>query len=290
MGKQKENFTKVPNAIMDDPALDVYEVRVLLHIARQTIGYGKKSDGISLSQFVNATGISKSKVQDTIKSLIDKKAIKAISQTSKNGGHSYSRYSVNLYRKETDLYRDTTNPIPHDDKGLYRDTVTQKKIEQKKIDKKRETENIDINNIFFSLSNHERIREANLFAEYISIDASKPEAYKVKIKKQIAKEHPETLEAFQEWYFTKTCELLNHKYVGGMIGDYKIESVYPHNKTKGYADSTHYEADHIYYVQAMSHEGKIKTWGANSSKEMGELLEHLTMKGIKREKDITGNK
>jgi len=69
MAKQEKNYTQVPNIILDDTTLNVYEFRIMVHIARQTIGYGKKSDGISLSQFVKATGISKDKCLRIIASM-----------------------------------------------------------------------------------------------------------------------------------------------------------------------------------------------------------------------------
>ena len=78
MAKQGGQFTRIPNYILDDNTLDVYEFRILAHIARQTIGHEKKSDGISLSQFVDATGISKKKIIKTIKSLEDKGHIKLL--------------------------------------------------------------------------------------------------------------------------------------------------------------------------------------------------------------------
>ena len=183
MAKQEETFTKIPNIILDDESLNVYERAILIHIARQTIGYGKKSDGISLSQFTKATGVGVTKVKETLKTLIDKKWIKSIQQTANNGGKSYNRYSLTHSRVATNHSRETANPRSCGDQPLSRETAIQKKIEQKKIDKRRETENGD--NIFFTLSDHEQTREVNLFADDMSMSASNKAAYKRKLKRLI---------------------------------------------------------------------------------------------------------
>jgi hypothetical protein len=159
--------------------------------------------------------------------------------------------------------------------GSPKPPTKHKDKEEDKDKELRERESID--NVFFSLTDHERTREANSFAEDISAGASNSEAYKVKIKKQINKQHPETLASFQEWYFTKTCAELTEKYAGKEIDDYKIESIHPYTDTKGYADSSDYEVNHLYYVQASDINGETKTWGADSFKEMSWLLGELTM-------------
>ena len=109
--KRTETFTMIPNTILDDPALDPYEFRVLLHIARQTIGYGKKSDGISLSQFAQATGMSKRAVQNAIKRLKDKGYIHVVFQTKTNGGQSYNRYGIKVWQEM---------PYPYGRRCLYK--------------------------------------------------------------------------------------------------------------------------------------------------------------------------
>ena len=138
MAKKEEAFTKVPNIILDDTTLNVYEKAILVHIARQTIGYGKKSDGISLSKFAEFTGMGISKVKTTIVDLKKKKYIKYLQQTAPTGGKSYNRYSLTLSHHTTNHSHDTTNPKPRHDQPLSHDTAIQKKIEQKKIDKRRE--------------------------------------------------------------------------------------------------------------------------------------------------------
>jgi len=73
-----DNYTKVPNEILEALArinLSSYEVRILLFIIRKTNGWQKKTDWISLSQLSQGTGIHKSHVCRTIKSLVTRNII-----------------------------------------------------------------------------------------------------------------------------------------------------------------------------------------------------------------------
>ena len=71
------NFTQTPNVFLDDIAktLKEGELRVLLVIMRQTFGWQKEWDRISLSQLVRKTGMCRDAVNNSLKSLIDKNLI-----------------------------------------------------------------------------------------------------------------------------------------------------------------------------------------------------------------------
>ena len=88
------NFFQVPNFLWDRDDLDVYERVVLTHIIRKTIGWGKSSDGISLSQFQKTLGISKNSVIKALKKLTEKNIIKKTLSFYENGGQSYNIYSL----------------------------------------------------------------------------------------------------------------------------------------------------------------------------------------------------
>jgi hypothetical protein len=148
----------------------------------------------------------------------------------------------------------------------------QKKREQKKIDKIPQRENIP--NVFYSLSEHEKKREANLYAECASSEARNPAPYKIKIKKQIDKQHSQTLEAFEEWYFLKVCDVLKEKYVGKDINGYMIESIYPYTNTKGYDKATEYKAEGTFFAQGRNTDNKTSVWSADSKKELEEILDY----------------
>ena len=223
MAKQEENYTRVPNIILDDTTLNVYEKAILIHIARQTIGYGKKSDGISLSQFVKATGVSKATIIRTISTLKKDRYIKVSKQTAASGGKSYNRYSLTLVSHRHHLVSDRHYPSVTETPPLVSERDIQKKIEQKKIDKRREREHTS-KNILFSLSENIRAKEVDRFAE--SFDGIRNlAAYKVKLKQKIYKEHKQTLEEFESWYLSDKCYALSSKYVGHRVAEYEIENI-----------------------------------------------------------------
>ena len=89
---KEKPFTKVPNAILDLESLNVYEFRILMHIYIKTIGFNKKSDGISLSQFQKATGISKPTILKSLKSLEEMKFIKVQKQINNTNGNLSNKY------------------------------------------------------------------------------------------------------------------------------------------------------------------------------------------------------
>lgn len=239
MAKQEERFTQVPNLILDNNSLSVYEFRILMHIARQTIGYNKKSDGISLTQFVKFTGMGKSKVVTTIAALKKKRLIKITKQTQPSGRKSFNKYTLTLVHEKdippSLIVHETDSTSPRDGHTLVHEMDIQNTIEQNTIDKRRETERSD--NIFFSLDENEQRKEVNTFADDLSMSASNPRAYKVKIKKQIDKQHKETLEEFESWYLDKSIVELTKQYVGQSIGRHEIESIYSYSDTKGYDSS-----------------------------------------------------
>ena len=67
-------FTMIPNFIFDDylESLSDGEMKILMMIYRQTVGFDKKADKISYSQFITKTGLSRSTISQAIKGLIRK--------------------------------------------------------------------------------------------------------------------------------------------------------------------------------------------------------------------------
>ena len=88
------SFTQLPNIIWDRNDLTVYERIILVHIIRKTIGWGKTSDGISISQFALDLGISKNTVIKSIKSLCERGFITKIKTKKINGAQSFNRYEI----------------------------------------------------------------------------------------------------------------------------------------------------------------------------------------------------
>ncbi len=73
-----ENFTKVPNEILEEIARNrsfCAKTRILAVILRKTAGWNKQTDWISLSQFENMTGILKRNVCRALEELRNRKII-----------------------------------------------------------------------------------------------------------------------------------------------------------------------------------------------------------------------
>lgn len=252
MKSKDGNYTQIPNIILDDATLNVYEFRIMLHIARQTIGYGKKSDGISLSQFVKATGISKDKCLRTIATMKKKKLIRVVKQTAASGGKSYNRYSLTLVLHKDHLVADKDYPSTSQRQGLVADKDIQKKIEQKKIDKRGERE-YPSDNIYFSILEDELKKEIHGFVNDVSMDANNRSAYKAKLRKQLEKEHPQTLETFEEWYLNSKCAEIMAEYKGKEYLGNSIVSIHSYMDTKGFDETDKF------IIQTIDNKGDYKT-------------------------------
>lgn len=76
---QAPNFTKTPNVILDDwmPVLSGSEFKIAMAISRQTFGYHRTHDAISISRLQDMTGLSNRAVIDACSKLISLGLIKA---------------------------------------------------------------------------------------------------------------------------------------------------------------------------------------------------------------------
>lgn len=88
---QKENgYTILANEILEKlslPGMNGSELRILLFVVRKTYGFNKKQDRISLTQFQVGTGMNRSHVVETIKSLVHKSILlkeKSVYSINKN--------------------------------------------------------------------------------------------------------------------------------------------------------------------------------------------------------------
>ena len=87
------SFTQIPDSLIDSKELTVYELACAIFIARKTMGWGKKTDGISLSQFVDSLSISKNTAIKAINGLANKQIIAKEMTVKSNGGQSFNIYS-----------------------------------------------------------------------------------------------------------------------------------------------------------------------------------------------------
>ncbi|GAB3430756.1 replication protein [Niabella aquatica] len=81
----KNGYTKTPNILIDEllKELKYAELKILLVVIRQTYGWKKERDRISISQFEKKTGLSRRVISETIKILVEKNII-TVSDTKGN--------------------------------------------------------------------------------------------------------------------------------------------------------------------------------------------------------------
>lgn len=93
-----EGFTPIPNPVLEALArtrFSGYERNVLDFLFRKTYGWSKTTDVISLSQFVDGTGISKSHIVRTINRLVKRNLIsKTVAQI---GNDKLATYEFNCH-------------------------------------------------------------------------------------------------------------------------------------------------------------------------------------------------
>ena len=91
----KPNYTQIPNAILDNMAsMTMPEVCVVMAICRQTFGWHKKSEKLSVAQLRQMTGLSKDAVMRALDAALEHGWI-----TRKPAGQTY-RYTVHVQEVE----------------------------------------------------------------------------------------------------------------------------------------------------------------------------------------------
>jgi phage replication O-like protein O len=100
------NFTQIPNDFLDEsiPDLKEGELRVLLVLMRQTFGWHKNWDHLSLSQFAQKTGMEKKSVARTLKNLLEKGLIKKIKQGTKGNEKCFYSIPVDGHKLDPHLH------------------------------------------------------------------------------------------------------------------------------------------------------------------------------------------
>ena len=89
------NYTQVPNVILDRIAeLEAVELAVVLIVCRETFGWHRSVEKLSLSDFTEATGFSRRGVQSAIASLLEREWI----QRTKSGQDFTYELAVELWQ------------------------------------------------------------------------------------------------------------------------------------------------------------------------------------------------
>jgi phage replication O-like protein O len=134
------NYTQIPNAILDLMAdMSDAELRVVLAIARQTFGWHKKRDKISLSQLRVLTGMSKQGVINGLDAGIRRGLIERRPDPNDNRGGIWYRLIVHgvdqsstLTSNEVDQSTALTGSSPRRRPDLVHGVDTQKKGKESK--------------------------------------------------------------------------------------------------------------------------------------------------------------
>ncbi|MBK5295380.1 MAG: replication protein [Acidobacteriia bacterium] len=122
-------YTQVPNEFFDELMADLSmaEMRVVLYIARRTLGFGRRSDKISVNTLQHGitgsdgrkldkgTGLSYESLRKALMSLKEKNIIDARMQRATDGGQLPTEYSL-VFRRATNTHlppsQVTRHPLP----------------------------------------------------------------------------------------------------------------------------------------------------------------------------------
>lgn len=87
------SFTQLPDSLIDSYQLNPYELACAVFISRKTMGWGKRTDGIAYSQFVDALSMSRNTVIKSVKKLVNLGIIDVVKTVKNNGSAGYNFYS-----------------------------------------------------------------------------------------------------------------------------------------------------------------------------------------------------
>ena len=95
-GVSRPRYTQVPDEVLDEllPRLGHAELKVLLFIVRQTFGWGKEYDSISLSQLTQGTQLHRKSVMRAVKGLEEKRILWVQRDKSKQGDAEINAYGL----------------------------------------------------------------------------------------------------------------------------------------------------------------------------------------------------
>jgi len=127
----QDNFTRVPNSIIDNAKLNPYQFQLFSIIVRKTDGWCKVEDGISLSQFEKLVTFKKCKIVSTLKELENLGYI----EKKKQYNEDKKTYSYSLYRVSKKVVLENNKVVSEKDKGSISEIqgVVSEEYKQKKL-------------------------------------------------------------------------------------------------------------------------------------------------------------
>lgn len=112
MSLPKPNYTQIPNLFFDAmPDMKEGELRILLAVARQTFGYHRESDYLSITQFCKMTGLSRQGVANGIKAAVKRGWLSEIG-TGKRGMRLWKLALVNEVDESTETTSQLSSIVP----------------------------------------------------------------------------------------------------------------------------------------------------------------------------------
>lgn len=112
MSLPKPNYTQIPNLFFDAmPDMKEGELRILLAVARQTFGYHRESDYLSITQFCKMTGLSRQGVANGIKAAVKRGWLSEIG-TGKRGMRLWKLALVNEVDQSTEATSQLSSIVP----------------------------------------------------------------------------------------------------------------------------------------------------------------------------------
>ncbi len=130
---QKLNFTTVPNVILDNMSeLTGAQVKVLMAIARKTIGWHKDTDWISNKVMMSMTGLTRQGLYKAVDGLIEKDLIQKVITGDK--GNEKVCYDLNFEEDRNSV----ASPSATELQGDRNSVAPQKKLLKETIQKKKE--------------------------------------------------------------------------------------------------------------------------------------------------------
>ena len=149
----EDGYTKIANELLEALSrsnLSPYESRVLWFVIRQTYGWKKKTDLISLSQIVKGTGIEKGNTSRALKSLILRQIVVRLDNKQLGFNKDYDSWLRKL-SAETPPRSCEKLSAETPQKKEYKETIQKKGKETETVDQYREELRIRFSDLDFDI-------------------------------------------------------------------------------------------------------------------------------------------
>lgn len=186
MNKLLPNSFQVPNTIVDEfiQLMNGNELKIYIIIVRKTKGWNKECDGISLSQFIEYSGISShNTIRKSLKELVKLNLVKELKQQGKYSIFSLSDPYQNMTMSK--INNETNTPLSILDNDPYQKLTIQKDTIQKEEEEERRKVKLENFESFYAWLPKNKIQNEKW--------------YKEKIRNNLLNDDNKTLENFKSF-------------------------------------------------------------------------------------------